>query len=505
MAGRFIRGTIGALLLAGALGGCRVGEVQPGGRPEAPAAPADNAAAAVLLSDARAALERGDASTARAGAEEILSRYGRTSSALPARWLLARAALALGDYDVAIEAAERYAERVEGAARREALELERTARAARERAADAVAIGVMLPRSNAPYLEQYAELVMEGIQLAVEEYAGAGVLDLITLDDEGDPSRNPALMEQLTGRGARVVVGPMLTAGLRAAALARDGDTPVLISPTASEPVQGLPNVYTLNAGDTRAAQALAEYAAQGGLARAAVLFPRIDRYQRQAEAFLRAFEDRGGLVTAFVPFDSGTTTFGPQLERLARGRPDVVYMPLTTDGVRLVAPQVSYYGVDSAGAVLLGGEAWADEEVLRVVERRYLDSVVVAVPVPEPNVARARPEFVRRYEERYRRSLDNPFPALGYDAARLALEALVPGQNRPEQIAARLRRLEAFEGATGRISVRDGRLTREPLLMQFHDGVLVPAPPPASLPRPLPVPIDSAAPVPGPPLGGVR
>lgn len=469
-------------LVAVLLVGCRVGEVERGPGAGAPAAPADNAAAASMLADARAALERGAAERAGQIAEQIMRRYPRTSSALPAHWIAARAAMARGDYANAITYAEAYADRTSGQESERARALARKAQEARRRAAEAVTVGVVLPRSDAPYLERYGELVMEGIRLALEEAGSAGALNLITLDDRGDPERDPALVDELMARGARIVIGPMLTAGVRAAVAARGGATPALISPTASERLTGLPNAYTLNAGDALGAEALARYARSAGLRRAAVMYPRWTDFEDEARAFMRDFESAGGMMAAVIPYDSGTTTFRPHLERLAETRPDVVFLPVPAGDVRQLAPQLSYYGVDTTNSVLMGGKAWAEEELRRVIEPRFLNGVIVATPLPGRLVDPAWDEFVLRYEQRYRRSLDNPFPALGYDAARLALSALVPGQNSPEQVAERLARTEDLRGATGVISVRDGEVTRRPYLVRIQDGRLEPASPPERL-----------------------
>ncbi|NIP82104.1 MAG: hypothetical protein GWM90_23935, partial [Gemmatimonadetes bacterium] len=39
--------------------------------------------------------------------------------------------------------------------------------------------------------------------------------------------------------------------------------------------------------------------------------------YERKAEAFAVEFETLGGEVRTMVPYDSGTTTFGPHMDRI--------------------------------------------------------------------------------------------------------------------------------------------------------------------------------------------
>lgn len=346
-----------------------------------------------------------------------------------------------------------------------------------------VRIGVILPRSGAAYLQRYADLLLEGMRLAATEYDGT--VDLVVLDDGGLPFQDSALVVQAIEREAVAIVGPMLSGGVATAAVARQGRTPVLLSPTASVLPDGLDNVYTLNAVDLRGPRALAEYAVRGEHLTAAVLYAGEDAASRQAWAFRQAFEDLGGRVAVMAPYDSGTTTFAQPIRRIAEARPAVVYIATSPQDVAVIAPQLSYYGVRDA--LLMGNESWLDPEVLRTVSTRFTDGVIASTSTPgQPGLA-AAPEFVRLYEETYRRALDNPFPALGYDAVRLLLRATrdLEGALTPARLAESLSGIRAFAGATGVLSVEAGALTRAPFLHRVRDGAATVAPSPESLRAP--------------------
>jgi|GEM_PF-546450 len=476
MATAVLRRTICAVVLCAAAG-CTVGET---GAPEQPGrvtTGAQDAAAAELLASARRALEAGEAAEALRTANRIMELHSRTPAALPARWVGARAAYELGDYGVAIELAESYASRVGGREAEEARALVERARTARARAAETIRVGAILPETGPDYLRQYGELVMQGIQLAFDD-AGRGI-ELVVLDDAGDPLRSAQVLDELESRGVRAVIGPMLTRGLVEAARARDGEL-VLVSPTASETPSGLRGAYTLNAPDTRGADSIARYAVAAGAQTAAILFPRMIQHEQEAYAFRETFEGAGGHIVEWIGFDSATTTFAAQLERVAQAGPDVMFLPLSPRVVRLLAPQISYYGLDSL--VVLGNDAWVDPEVLRLVSPGFLEGVVAAAQQGAALQGPAWTDFVQVYEQRYRRSLDNPFPALGYDAARLVIDALVPGQNDPAEVARRLAAGLEVEGASGTLAVREGTLTRRPFLVRIRNGALEPAPPPSLL-----------------------
>ena len=339
-----------------------------------------------------------------------------------------------------------------------------------------VRVAVILPRSGPPYLQQYADLLLEGIHIAARR--GPGNVELVVLDDQGLAERATELVAAAADSGAVAVIGPLLSAGVEFAAPGRD-DALVVLSPTAADVPPLAEGVYTLNAVDLRGPRALAEYARAGGLSNAAVLYPSDAALSRQAWAFARAFQELGGRVATMVPYDSGTTTFGTHIGRVIDSRADVVYLPLSPQDVEVVAPQLAYYGLrDSADVVVMGNESWTDEYVLRLVETQFTDSVIAATASPRGMGETGWDDFVLEYEETHRRALDNPFPALGHDAMMLVLNALDRGANTSARVAERFAATRAFLGATGVISVEDGMITRAPFIHQIVGGRLQLAPP---------------------------
>ena len=359
----------------------------------------------------------------------------------------------------------------------------------RRPSAEPVRIGLLLPETGPTYLQQYADLLLEGIRMAVRE-SDADV-ELVVLDDAGLAWQDSALIGAAIDSGVIAVIGPLLSSGVASATAARE-EALLLISPTAAEIPGAAADAYTLNGVDLRGPRALAEYAMSGDLRSAAVIYPSDEALARQAWAFARAFQELGGRVATMVPYDSGTTTFGTHIGRVVDARPDVVYLPLSPQDVQVVAPQLAYYGLRGRGAnvPLLGNEAWLDDEVLRLVDGQFTEGVVAATASPRVFGETGWDDFVRAYEETYRRSLDNPFPALGYDAMRLLLSAVDDGANTRARIAERFAATRAFRGATGVLSVEDGVITRAPFIYRIV-GARPTAAPPADQLR-LPTPVDA-------------
>ena len=341
-----------------------------------------------------------------------------------------------------------------------------------ERPPATLRVGLLLPSSGSSELGDYARLVLEGVELALEEHRAAGgrPVELVRADDAGLAARAATALRELEAQQVVAVIGPLLSDALRSAGGARGGQLAV-VSPTASDPA-ALPAVYTLNATDPGGAAALGRYAAREGLDPVALLYANGTDFEAQATVFAAALRQGGGVIAADVPYEPGTTTFSAALGQVRRSGARAVFIPAEERDVRQIAPQLEFYGL--GGVRVLGGEAWVSGEVLRTLPERLLDGVVAWTPFTPEGREGAWGEFVTRYEQRYRRSLDTPYPALGYDATRLVLRAIEAGADDAAEVIERLRELPPYRGATGVLTVGD-RITREPALVAVRGGRAVP------------------------------
>ncbi|HEX7119658.1 MAG TPA: ABC transporter substrate-binding protein [Longimicrobiales bacterium] len=341
-----------------------------------------------------------------------------------------------------------------------------------------VRVGVVLPRSGSAYLERYGALVLEGVELAVREReaSGGSPVMLEVVDGAGDPERAAAAVRELERRGAVAVIGPVLPGAADAAVRARASDGLVLVHPLGSE-AAAAENAYAMNAPDALGAETLGRYAASRGWLRVGLLYPRTAAYRRQARAFAAALLEEGGRIVAEVPYDSGTTTFATHLKAIAAAAPQAVFLPVPERDVHQIAPQITYYGLAGAGVHVLGGDGWTAESVRRQVAARYLDGVVAATPLPPSSDAVGWDDFVARYEQAYRRSLRDPYPALGYDAMRLLLAGLDSVAAGRGDLAEAIRAIGGLRGATGVLMVERGRVVRRPFVVTYEQGELTPVP----------------------------
>ncbi len=517
------------------------GEGEDPGRTPEPAEPevggsdAASERAAELLTRSQLAYEGGQTEEALRLARQVLAEYPGAPAGVTARWVAARAAFAAGRYGEARSLALEYAaERPESSLAEEARGLAELAADALESPSSVVVVGAVLPRTGSRVLVRYGDWILEGIELAVAEAERSRNrrIELVVADDEGGARVQDAVRE-LERQGAVAIVGPLMAEQIRTAAWARNNDRMVLVSPTSAEEPPAS-DAYSINASDARGAQALGQYAFELGLRQAAFLYPRIAEFERKAQAFAVEFEALGGEIRTLVPYDSGTTTFAAHMDRIltavaprpavdsgyAMGEaawdslgqpveqglaepgperndaglddarlddpwfgqppqePFALFVAAPARDVRQIAPQLSFYGLDSAGVQVFGDEGWASAPVRRVVPARDLEGAIAASRFPPGRAdASVDPDFVREYEARYRRSLENELPALGYDAAHLIMQALPNRLLTPEALSRRFHLLAGIRGATGLLSVRAQRVVRTPYLVVIRGGELQPAP----------------------------
>ena len=337
-------------------------------------------------------------------------------------------------------------------------------------------LGAILPTSGSPRLREFAERIQQGVRVAMRLHGGAiadrAAVELTVLDDRGDPALGASLLRDLEASGALGVIGPLQEASLELVAQGRSAPL-VLISPTAPAVPEDASGVYSLAAAEPGAARVLAAYAVDNGLPTAALLYPRNRDATFEAEAFREVYEALGGTVVGDLTYEPGTTFFEAQLRIIENLLPSVLVLPLPVQDVELLAPQVTFFGLDSLEVRVMGTAAWTRPETLENVDPRHLNGVIVASPQPAERRMAGLERFVEAYEDLHQHSLRSRVPALGYDAASLLLEAVRLGARTPAQLTETLATISGFEGATGVLSVSDGRIVREHYLACIQDRVL--------------------------------
>ena len=326
-------------------------------------------------------------------------------------------------------------------------------------------IGAILPTSGSPSLRQFADGIQEGIRVALQMFGQAegirAATELVIQDSGGDIVGARIAFSAMEASEVLGVIGPLQEGAL--SEVAGQVQRPLaVISPTSPVVPEGSPGVYSLSNADPGAARALARYAISSDLYTAVVVYPESTDGAYEARAFSEAFQSYGGLILDEISYLAGTTFFEEQLRQAEALLPDVLVLPLPARDVELIAPQVTFYGLDSLEIRILGTNGWSEEAMLSRVDTRHTNGVVTASPQPAEGELEGYLRFVEAYESYYQRTLPDRVPALGYDAAALLLEAIRRGASTPGDLLETLETMPGFSGATGRLFVDDGRVVRD-------------------------------------------
>ncbi len=337
-------------------------------------------------------------------------------------------------------------------------------------------IGALLPSSGPPTLTRFGALLEEGVRIALEEQRTLDrrPVQVLIEDDGGSVSNLERLVPDLEAQGVTAIIGPLLDDAVAAAGTLRQRDFPI-VSPTARDIPTGMRGVYSLMGPDPSGPRALADWAARNGLGRVVIMHPTEPASSYEAQVFRDQFTQAGGQVLDELLFPVGATFFEELLRQVEELAPDALVLPLQAPAIELVAPQVTFYGLDTLGIQVLGTDAWTSDAVLQTIDPRHTNGVIASTTLPGGLPSPAAQRFRERYEEIHRQTLRSEVPALGYDAAGIILEGLRAGASSGEDLLAFLETLDGFEGATGRLSVQDGRLVRSHYLVRLENRSMLP------------------------------
>ena len=336
-------------------------------------------------------------------------------------------------------------------------------------------IGAILPLTGSPTNREYSRLFMEGVEVAAARARESGWrVEFVLEDNRGTRSGTERGVAALVSRGAQVVLGPLDEDNLEYAASAARGRLGFL-SPTARRVPFSRGGAYSIAAGDRAAGRALAEAVLGAGYDEAVVILPRSPGELLEAGAFESTFYRSGGVVRRRLQYEPGTTTFVAELQTVEALVPQVLVVAAPPGDVKLLAPQIAYYGLDTLDIQVVGTAAWTSPSVLESVASRHTDSVITVSTRDPEALFDPADAFVTAYERHFRRTLVSPVPAVGYDLFRMALAAYAEGARTSRGTVASLERLDGFRGVTGTYSLVDGRLEREYYPVRIIAGDLLP------------------------------
>jgi branched-chain amino acid transport system substrate-binding protein len=308
----------------------------------------------------------------------------------------------------------------------------------------------------------FGESSNNGVKLAIDEVNAAGgvkgrKIALEVMDTQGKPEETATAATRLiTEKKVMLILGELGSS--RTLALAPIADTHRIpaITPASTSPKitkdgeKTRPYMFRVCFIDPFQGTVMAKFARQHvKAARAAIVRDVGNDYSvGLADFFARTFKELGGEIVADVSYKGGDQDFKAQLTKVKAANPDLVYLPGYYTDVALVGRQARELGLKVPFA---GGDGW-DSTKLYEIAQGALDGSFFSNHYTHENPAPVVQEFSRRYKAAYGTTPD-AFGALGYDAARLAVDAMNrAAELTPTAIRDAIEQTSGLQGVTGTI-----------------------------------------------------
>ena len=346
------------------------------------------------------------------------------------------------------------------------------------RAAGTLEIGAILPLTGGA--ASLGTASRNGIELARSEYNASRStaepeLGVISEDDRAEPAASvSALQKLIAANGIRIVIGPLSSGSTLAVAPVAERNRVVIVSPGASA-------ASVSNAGDYIFRVELSE--ALGARAEAELGYQRL-KYRRlgilsvrneygvgTVQIFRRRFTELGGNIVADESFLPGTTDFRTALQKIKTTSPDAIFVVFQDqDMIVNILKERAELGVTAA---VYTTPVFDDPDNLRVLGRLAENVIYAYYGTFDANSA-GNGRFSQAYQRRFN---DRPtyFAALGYDAARVAIQALRTSGFDQNRVKDNLYKIHNFPGVTGNISFdRNGDVVKPVTLKTVRGGRFV-------------------------------
>lgn len=321
---------------------------------------------------------------------------------------------------------------------------------------------------------QYGQMVLDGVQLAVDEMnarPGLPKWRIVVEDDATDPRVGlNAVQKLIEVDKVRGLVGPIASSVALTVVPIAERNKIVMMSPAASTPLlTGAGRfVFRIYPSDTYDGAFLADVAHRRfGLGTAAILYLNNDFGSGLQSSFSNKFEALGGKVVGRDTFNQGATSFRTQLIKLKQLKPDALFLIATVNEYIVALRQMQELGFRTR---ILAPLSFDDPSILQQTGSAS-NGVLYSRPAFDtssnnPSVA----AFVKSF--RAKKGKDpSILNALGFDATLIMIETLEKNPSGGDGMPTALRQT-VFEGATGTIRFdANGDVMKDMQLMEVQGG----------------------------------
>ncbi len=307
----------------------------------------------------------------------------------------------------------------------------------------------------------YGQAVQEGVNLYVKQVnAAGGVLgkqvEILWEDTQADASVAINAYYKLTEQDGIVgFVGGVLTGETKAIAevSSEDGIPQITASATAYDVTTNRPNVFRTCFLDPTQGIGIANYVAEIGVKKAAILYDNADDYSKGlSEAFKAKAEELGIEIVAEEVGAYKAKDYRTQLTTIQAAAPEAVFLPYYGSDAALILAQAKEIGLD---VKFYGGDGISDINV-NIADMSLLTNMVYTDHFTNEVPGEIVSKFLADYQAEYGKKPSIAFTATGYDAALVLLSAIeAAGTTEKEAVVAAIKN-SSITGVTGPIAFDD-------------------------------------------------
>ena len=185
-------------------------------------------------------------------------------------------------------------------------------------------------------------------------------------------------------------------------------------------------------------------------------------------EVFTQKFKEMGGTIVATESYSQGDTDFRAQLNSIKKLKPQAIYVPGYYNDVGLIGRQAREV---SLTVPLMGGDGWDSEKLFELagsaLDGSYFSNHY-SPSNPDPQVKK----FIADYKAKHG-AVPDALAALGYDAARVAIDALKRSKDLSgASIRDAIAQTKDFKGVAGTISLdKDRNAVKSAAILKVANG----------------------------------
>ena len=282
-----------------------------------------------------------------------------------------------------------------------------------------VKAGLILPMSAGGNAGVAGLAMRNAAEMALSEFNGANI-QLLVLDDAGNPDTARQMAQQAMDQGAEIILGPLFAQSVSAVGgVARARNIPVIAFSTDTNVASN--GIYLLSFLPETDVERIVQYTSSTGKHAYAALIPDNPYGTVVEAAFRQAVARRNGQVVALEHYPHDKAAMAGPVRNVAQAavRAEAIFIPDGGDAVPDVVAMLVSNGVNTKKTQLLGTGLWDDP---RISSAPGLDGGWYAAPDGAGYRA-----FAERYRTRYKVEPVRT-STLAYDAVAL-IAALVKTQ----------------------------------------------------------------------------